>query len=92
MTEQVKTAGEPLIRIVHPSDFSKSSRVAFAHALKIALQSNAELELVHVQRHKIGSERTFTGPIFQGCGLLWRVGKFCRPMPSRRTLPASACA
>lgn len=57
MTEQRKTDGERLIRIVHPSDFSKSSQVAFAHALKIALQSNAELELVHVQRHKIGSER-----------------------------------
>jgi nucleotide-binding universal stress UspA family protein len=57
MTEQMKTAGEPLIRIVHPSDFSKSSRVAFAHALKIALQSKAELELVHVQRHEIGSEK-----------------------------------
>ena len=50
------TDGEPLIRIVHPSDFSQSSRVAFAHALKIALQSNAELEFVHVERHKIGNE------------------------------------
>jgi nucleotide-binding universal stress UspA family protein len=55
MPERMKTNGEPLIRIVHPSDFSKSSGMAFAHALKIALQSKAELELVHVQRHEIGS-------------------------------------
>jgi nucleotide-binding universal stress UspA family protein len=57
MTEPVKGDGAPLIRIVHPSDFSRSSQLAFAHALKIALQSKAELELVHVQRHKIGSEK-----------------------------------
>jgi nucleotide-binding universal stress UspA family protein len=66
MTEQMKTAGEPLIRIVHPSDFSKSSRVAFAHALKIALQSKAELELVHVQRHEIGSEKDVHWTDFPG--------------------------
>jgi nucleotide-binding universal stress UspA family protein len=66
MTEQLKTDGEHLIRIVHPSDFSKSSQVAFAHALKIALQSNAELELVHVQRHKIGSEKDVHWTDFPG--------------------------
>jgi len=46
--------GKPLIRIVHPSDFSRPSREAFAHALKIALQSKAELEIVHVAPHEIG--------------------------------------
>ena len=56
MPERAKIDGAPLIRIVHPSDFSKSGEMAFAHALKIALQSKAELELVHVQRHEIGSE------------------------------------
>ncbi len=66
MTEQVKADGEPLIRILHPSDFSKSSRVAFAHALKIALQSKAELELVHVQRHKIGSQKDVHWADFPG--------------------------
>lgn len=30
--ERGKTNGEPLKRIVHPSDFSQSSRVAFCHA------------------------------------------------------------
>jgi nucleotide-binding universal stress UspA family protein len=66
MTEQVKADGEPLIRILHPSDFSKSSRVAFAHALKIALQSKAELELVHVQRYKIGSQKDVHWADFPG--------------------------
>jgi nucleotide-binding universal stress UspA family protein len=66
MTEQVKADSEPLVRIVHPSDFSESSRVAFAHALKIALQSKAELELVHVQRHKIGSQKDIHWADFPG--------------------------
>ncbi len=56
MNDQTKTGGEPLIRILHPSEFSKASRVAFAHALKIALQAKTELEIVHVERHKVGRE------------------------------------
>ena len=47
--------GEPLIRIIHPSDFSKGSMIAFAHALKLALLSKAELEIVHVQGHQPGN-------------------------------------
>jgi len=50
------TAGPPLMRIVHPSDFSRLSQVAFVHALKIALLAKAELEIVHVQGHKFGNE------------------------------------
>ena len=34
--------------IFHPSDFSIASRVAFVHALKIALESNAMLQMMHV--------------------------------------------
>jgi nucleotide-binding universal stress UspA family protein len=34
--------------VLHPSDFSPASEVAFAHALKIALQSRADLDLMHV--------------------------------------------
>lgn len=34
--------------IFHPSDFSASNEVAFAHALKIALQSKAKLDIMHV--------------------------------------------
>lgn len=66
MTEAVKADSEPLVRVVHPSDFSKSSRVAFAHALKIALCFKAELELVHVQRHKVGNEEDVPWTDFPG--------------------------
>ncbi len=34
--------------IFHPSDFSEDSLVAFAHALKIALATRAELNMLHV--------------------------------------------
>ena len=40
-----------LVRICHPSDFSEASEVAFAHALKLALVSAAELQIIHVSRH-----------------------------------------
>ena len=61
MNEPKALQGEALIRILHPSDFTRASLIAFAHALKIALQANAELEIVHVEPHKIGSR--------QGCSL-----------------------
>jgi len=35
--------------IFHPSDFSPSSEVAFAHALKIALLTHADLNVLHVR-------------------------------------------
>jgi nucleotide-binding universal stress UspA family protein len=37
--------------IFHPSDFSRASHAAFAHALKIALQAKAKLDIMHVERH-----------------------------------------
>jgi nucleotide-binding universal stress UspA family protein len=64
--DRAKINGEPLMRIVHPSDFSQSSRVAFCHALKIALESKAELEIVHVQRHRIGHEADIHWSDFPG--------------------------
>ena len=81
MSHPTKSNGEPLIRILHPSDFSKASRGAFAHALKIALQSKAELEIVHVEQHKVGSDRDvhwteFNGVVLPGGGrLYWRKTK-----------------
>jgi nucleotide-binding universal stress UspA family protein len=57
---------EPLLRILHPSDFSRLSQIAFAHALKIALLSRAELEIVHVQEHKPGNERDVHWTDFPG--------------------------
>ena len=59
-------AGGPLFRIVHPSDFSRLSQIAFAHALKIALLSHAELEIVHVQGHKLGNEKDVHWTDFPG--------------------------
>jgi nucleotide-binding universal stress UspA family protein len=41
----------PIVRIFHPSDFSEASHVAFAHALKLALEAKADLSIMHVQRH-----------------------------------------
>jgi nucleotide-binding universal stress UspA family protein len=35
--------------VFHPSDFSPASEVAFVHALKIALLSKADLDLMHVE-------------------------------------------
>lgn len=40
---------ERLSSIFHPSDFSPSSEVAFAHALKIALLVRADLNILHVR-------------------------------------------
>lgn len=37
-----------LRRIFHPTDFSRPSQVAFAHALKLALEAKAELRIMHV--------------------------------------------
>jgi nucleotide-binding universal stress UspA family protein len=45
----VNTRLERTFGVFHPSDFSPASEVAFAHALKIALQSKADLDLMHVE-------------------------------------------
>lgn len=37
--------------IFHPSDFSAASQVAFGHALKIAIQAKAKLDIMHVETH-----------------------------------------
>jgi nucleotide-binding universal stress UspA family protein len=66
MTVEVKPVTEPLMRIVHPSDFSRASLIAFGHALKIALRSKAELEIVHVGPHKIGSDKDVHWSAFPG--------------------------
>jgi len=66
MTLEREAVAEPLRRIVHPSDFSRASLIAFGHALKIALRSQAELEIIHVQRHKIGSAKDVHWSAFPG--------------------------
>ncbi len=66
MTGEETPVAEPLMRIVHPSDFSRASLIAFVHALKIALHSQAELEIIHVQRHKIGRAKDVHWSAFPG--------------------------
>jgi nucleotide-binding universal stress UspA family protein len=66
MTVAKSAATEPLLRIVHPSDFSRSSQIAFVHALKIALLSQAELEIIHVQEHELGKEEDVRWTDFPG--------------------------
>jgi nucleotide-binding universal stress UspA family protein len=76
MSGRTETGGEPLLRILHPSDFSKASRVAFAHALKIALQAKAELEIVHVESHEIGSDKDVDWTDFPGVRSTLALGHF----------------
>ena len=46
--------------IFHPSDFSPASEVAFGHALKIALQSKARLDIMHVEPHLMPEKAYWT--------------------------------
>lgn len=48
MDARVKEAPLSLDSIFHPSDFSRASEVAFAHALKLALIAKSELHIMHV--------------------------------------------
>ena len=49
----------PLIdSILHPTDFTEGSRVAFCHALKVALMAKSRLTLLHVSK---GSAANFPG-------------------------------
>jgi len=47
--------------IFHPSDFSEASEVAFAHALKIALLTRAQLNVLHVMADSDADETDFPG-------------------------------
>lgn len=38
--------------ILHPTDFSKTSEIAFAHALAIAVKNKADLTILHVEADK----------------------------------------
>jgi nucleotide-binding universal stress UspA family protein len=40
----------PTFRVLHTTDFSQASNVAFAHALRVALAASAELNILHVAR------------------------------------------
>lgn len=47
--------------IFHPSDFSEASAIAFAHAVKIALVSRAELNILHVAENLNADWSDFPG-------------------------------
>lgn len=49
MTDPVADPGPPLRAVLHPTDFTTSSELAFAHALKIALAGQTRLDLLHVE-------------------------------------------
>jgi nucleotide-binding universal stress UspA family protein len=49
MASSVRKVRAREFTIFHPSDFSLPSEAAFAHALKIALQSKAKLDIMHVE-------------------------------------------
>ena len=44
--------GLSISNLLHPTDFSHGSDVAFAHALRIALDTRGSLEILHVDRHR----------------------------------------
>lgn len=75
------TDGKPIFHIVHPTDFSPASEVAFEHALKLALVTGAELDLLHVSRQgeRIGKEA------FPGVGA--RLTRWGIPQPEGATVP-----
>jgi len=69
--------------VFHPSDFTESSEVAFAHALKIALLRKAGLDIMHVASDATAewSELAGVRPMLERWGLL--------PPGSRRSDVAS---
>jgi nucleotide-binding universal stress UspA family protein len=51
MIEPLVDASSRIQTILHPSDFSDDSEVAFAHALKLALAAQGLLSVLHVSKH-----------------------------------------
>jgi nucleotide-binding universal stress UspA family protein len=56
-----KSSSARIESIFHPSDFSEGSTVAFAHALKIALVTKAQLNILHVSESGGGQWADFPG-------------------------------
>jgi nucleotide-binding universal stress UspA family protein len=55
------TASTQIESIFHPSDFSEASQVAFIHALKFALVTQARLSMLHVTADSNASWQDFPG-------------------------------
>ncbi len=61
MNQDPTPDGVKIDTIFHPSDFTDASEVAFVHALKIALVSKAELNMLHVDADGHGGWEDFPG-------------------------------
>ena len=59
MTQNSLAVAPFVTSIFHPSDFSKASELAFAHALAIALLRRTELVIMHAGRESIGDWARF---------------------------------
>jgi nucleotide-binding universal stress UspA family protein len=49
-----ESVNDPGWRILHPTDFSDASEVAFVHALKLTLVTRGQLHVLHVSSHDDG--------------------------------------
>jgi hypothetical protein len=79
----------PIRSVLNATDFTASSQLAFAHALKIALEGRTKLYLLHADPDS-GDEVDWSA--FRGCGALLPVGAFCQravPCPMSATSSAS---
>lgn len=61
------------LRIIHPTDFSRNSQRAFAHALKFALMTKGELFLLHVDAHKVSKPHWADFPSVRETLENWRI-------------------
>ena len=61
MNQSKRTRSTKIRSIFHPSDFSDTSEVAFAHALKIALVTGATLNMLHVAENHDANWADFPG-------------------------------
>lgn len=52
MSTETPPPALPIDHVLHPTDFSPASEVAFGHALAIALRARAALTLLHVDRQE----------------------------------------
>ena len=62
---------KPFNNIFHPSDFSAASNVAFVHALKLALDGKAMLQMMHVDKHGMANWDDF--PSVRETLIRWKV-------------------
>src|ERR1041384_14773 len=61
MTQTIGPAFSIIQSVLHPTDFSESSLVAFHHALKAALASKSKLTLLHVSTEGTSEWSQFPG-------------------------------